>query len=98
MTFGDLLCFGKIVRKNWFTAKQRLEYVRNFELSSNGVPFRILPGHLGDVNSVVDETELIVGRFVLEIVAILLTEVEHEIDDLRVCVRDLDRVGLDVDN
>ncbi len=52
-----------------------------------------------DIDSVVDEQHTIVGRFVLECVAVLLPKLGEDLrNDPIVGVRDLDRVCLDVGN
>ena len=59
-------------------------------------PFRICI--LCDQDGIIDETHFFVGRFVFESIAILFRIVTAELDDLLRCIRDLDRVCLDVCN
>src|SRR4051812_48377117 len=56
---------------------------------------RVDPGY---VDCVVDEAELVVSLLVLEVIAILGSELLNELDDLGSRPRDLDRVGLDVND
>ena len=63
------------------------------ELSTHSGP---LIAASSNIDRVVDKTELIVGPFVFELIAVLLSEINDEVDDLRRCVRNLDGVSLDV--
>src|ERR1044072_2705272 len=49
-----------------------------------------------DVDCVVDETELVVSRLVLEVVAVLLTELGNEFDNLGSRPRDFYGISFDV--
>ena len=54
-----------------------------------------MPGH---VDRVVHETELVVSRLVLEVVAVLLSELRNELDNFRSRLRDLYRIRFDVND
>ena len=64
------------------------------ELRAGGRPRAILLAR--DVDRVVDQAHALVGILVFKGVAVLLSVVHDELDDLRRGVRDLDRIGLDV--
>src|SRR5690606_29219293 len=92
----DRLRLAHILELNWFVGEETLLDIGVSELSTGCGPGSIRL--LSDEDRIVHETHLTICFLVLELVSILSAEVHDELDDLRSCIRDLDRVGLDVND
>src|SRR5881392_125286 len=106
-TLQDLLCLTQVIEGNLLTSEQLLVHIWMLELSAYRNPLPFARSSLmctcavyipSDVDSVVYQTELLVRSLMLELVSILSPEVDHEIDDFLGCLRNLDRIRLDVRN
>ena len=88
-----------VLRQDIILAEQGLEHHRMGKLSTRGCPpTTVLFVVLGNIYGIVHKGHTIVRSLMFEVVAILLTEVNDCLDDLRCCVGNLDRVGLDMRN
>src|SRR5690606_25183455 len=94
----NLLRLTHVVELQLLLAEERLEDVGVLILSAHSLPVCRLPTVLRicDIHRIIHQSHLLVRRLVLKDVTVLVTEVHHEVDDLRSGVRDLDRVRLDV--
>ena len=88
-------CLGDIFESQRISGEESLVDDRLLELLAGCVPTVFV---MCDIDGVVDEQHSIVGRFVLECVAVLLPKLEDLRNDAIVGVRDFDRVSLDVRN
>ena len=102
-SLGDILLFA-VVTELWLLLREdRLEHIRVDELRARGCPHLttagvLLQGLPRRVHCVVGQDELVVGRLVLEVVPVLLAVLDDEVDDFLISVRDLHRIGLDVND
>ena len=97
-----MLLFALVTEDDRLVREQRLEDERFSKLLTRSRPTvggfirNILVRVLSDVDRLVHQTHLLVRSLVFKVIAVLLAEVEDELNDLRSCVGDLDRVRLDV--
>src|SRR5699024_732592 len=93
VTLLDALLLDVVLKHHVLLREQTLEYYRVCELSTGSGPSIPILRH---VYRVVHKTELLVGRFMFEVIPIPLAEVHHLLNDVLVCIRNLNRVRLDV--
>jgi hypothetical protein len=93
-TLGNALGLAEIVERDLLVGlEERLVYVGVLELRTNCVPLAVVLRH---VHRVIDEAELLVCNLMLELVSELGAEEHHLFDDIGCCIRNFDRVRLDV--
>src|SRR5580765_736175 len=64
------------------------------ELSSHTSP---VPPATSNIYRIVDKTEPFVRRFELELIPVFPPKMSNELDNVLICIRNLDRIRLDVD-